>query len=82
MREAELLKKDNKLPKLGRVLDARLNEMKLAAEKRKKRRDNCIIYVPEKYTGNWRKTPLLHTEINFQKRTNFLSDFDHGMVNI
>ena len=58
MREAKLLKKNEKLPKLGHVLDAREKEMKLAAKKRRKRIDKRVIYIPEKYAGNWRKKPL------------------------
>ena len=58
MREAELLKKNERLPKLGHVLDAREKEIKLAARKRRKRKDKRVIYIPEKYAGKWRKTPL------------------------
>ena len=59
LREAGLLKGKTKLPKLGTVLDAREEDTKLAAEKKKKRRiDKRTIYIHEKYANGWCKTPL------------------------
>ena len=63
------------------MLDARMKEMKLA-DKKEKRKDNCVIYVPKKYSGNWGKFLFISMETDYQNSTSFFSDFDHVMANI
>ena len=58
LKMAKLLKK-GKLPKLGNVLDARREEVRVAAEKKKKRILNKrTVFIKETYANNWRKVPL------------------------
>ena len=53
LREAGLLKGKTKLFKLSTVLDAREKDIKLAEEKKEKRRkDRRTIYIHEKYASN------------------------------
>ena len=74
LRSAGLLK-NGILPKLGKVLDARPEEIRKAAEKKKKRRlDKRTIYIHEKYAGNWRKTPLHVVANKVAKNTGSHSD--------
>ena len=56
MIEARLLKDDEKLPKLGPLMDARTkNEAIAKAKKQKRSKDKRTIYVIQEFTGNWRK---------------------------
>ena len=58
LREDGLLKGKTKLPKLSTVLDAREKDIKLAEEKKEKRRnDRRTIYIHEKHASNWRRIP-------------------------
>ena len=56
--EAGLLKKNEKLPKLGSLLDSRERDQAKAMAKRMKvKKDERTIYIPESYSGNWRAIP-------------------------
>ena len=69
LREAGLLKGKTKLPKLSTVLDAREKDIKLAEEKKKKRRkDRRTIYIYEKYASNGHRIPLRALANNLAKK--------------
>ena len=69
LREAGLLKGKTKLPKLGKVLDTREKDKKVAAEKKEKRKkDRRTIYIHERFANNWRGTPLHATANKLAKK--------------
>ena len=56
--EAGLLKKNEKLPKLGSLLDSReRDQAKAMAKRMKRKKDIRTIYIPESYSGDWRAIP-------------------------
>ena len=81
MREAGLLKGKTKLPKLSTVLDAREKDIKVAAEKKEKRKkDKRTIYIHERFANNWRGASLHATANNLAKNTNCHSDLECVMA--
>ena len=75
----QTVKEKNKTPqRLSTVLGARGKDIKLAAEKKKKRRkDRRTIYTHEKYANNWWDVTLYDLANNLAKNTNCPSDSDY-----
>ena len=70
MIKSGLLKGEAALPKLGKILDSRMEEQ-IASEMRKEERkkDKRNVYLMSRYSGNWR-TPLHKTAKKLKDKHN------------